>query len=269
MKVRKFWLKNAKNSIYTLADLSAVKTFINGPKGLGYSNTVTVTQYGDFLSSDPKQNFNQFNGEVEFVQSTNELKYAAYQTFINFLNEGGLKLYYQIPSVSNDTYYADVEVTSIEKTEIGVDNVMRCPIVLQLLSRWKGTEVTVNGSRTTYTLQNNGHMPVGFEITITGAMSNPYFTLEQDSEVYGAAKFEETFDEVYVNSNDGMQQVKLSQGGAYVANPLAYQDLSISNGGIYVTFVKLETGTSTLTVGYDSGAISSVEIKYTPLYRSV
>ena len=100
-------------------------------------------------------------------------------------------------------------------------------------------------------------------------MENPYFTLEQNNEVYGEGKFLDTFSKVIVNSEDGRQMVELQQSGSVLPNPLGYQDLSISNGSIYVTFVKLARGTSTLTVGVDSGTVSSFTVNYTPLYRSV
>ena len=102
-------------------------------------------------------------------------------------------------------------------------------------------------------------------------MSNPYITLTQDGEMYGEAKFIDStaFDKVSVNSNDGKQEVALEQGGSVLPNPLSYQDLSISNGSIYVTFIKLARGTSTLAIGMDSGSITNVTIKFTPIYRSV
>ena len=102
-------------------------------------------------------------------------------------------------------------------------------------------------------------------------MVNPYITLTQDNEMYGEAKFDDStgFSKVFVNSRDGEQEVILEQGGSVLPNPLSYQDLSISNGAIYVTFVKLARGTSTLAIGMDSGSITGVTIKHTPLYRSV
>ena len=106
---------------------------------------------------------------------------------------------------------------------------------------------------------------------MTGTMENPYFTLVQDGEMYGECKFDDltSFGEVFVNSKDGEQNVILKQGGSVVANPLSYQDLSISNGAIYVTFCKLARGTSTLTVGYDSGSLTGVDISFAPIFRSV
>jgi len=160
---------------------------------------------------------------------------------------------------------------NITKTEVKEDGLLRCTIQFMAFTFFKGAEQTQTGSGNQYTLVNNGDFPVGFEIEIKGSLTNPYFTLTQDSDMYGEAKFDDTtaFDSVYVNSNDGEQNVILKQSNAILPNPLSYQDLSISNGSIYVTFVKLARGTSTLDIGFESGNITSVDIKFTPQYRSV
>lgn len=271
MSFRKFWMTNGNGQTVQFTD-SVSKIFLNNPTGLGITNTLTSNVYANQLnviSND--QNFNTIGGEYIFWDYLNRDKYAQYNDFVTFLTFKPLTLYYEIPTVPADTFSIDVDVLSIDKTEVKTDGMLRCSFQLQTLSRWKGTEVTVTGSGNTYTLTNDGHIPVGFEITIEGSLENPYITLSQDNELYGEAKFDDStaFDSVYVNSKDGEQNVILEQGGSVLANPLSYQDLSISNGAIYVTFVKLARGQSTLEIGMDSGSISSVSIKYTPIYRSV
>lgn len=268
---RKFYLENSEGQTVTLTE-EATRIFLNNPTGLGFSKSITTNQFADALSIVTEdQSFGSVGGEVLFYDSLNQNKYEKYNDFVSFLTHSPLKLFYTIPTATPKSYWCDVSVSSLDKTEVKTDGLMRCPITLQMLSRWKGAEVTQSGTASTYTLTNDGHMPVGFEITIEGSLENPYFTLEQDGEIYGEAKFDDStaFDSVYVNSNDSEQNVILEQGGSVLANPLSYQDLSISNGSIYVTFVKLARGESTLTIGMDSGSISNVEIRYEPLYRSV
>ena len=276
MSVRKFWLTNGTMTGGVLNKLEftvpSSKIFLNNPTGLGYSQTLTTVQYADVLNGTEAQNFPQIQGEVIFLNGANADRYDKYNKMVEFLTHKPLVLNYTIPKTSTETYTMDVQVVSLEKSESKEDNLMRCSFTLQGLSRWKGTQVTATGSSSAYSITNSGHIPCGFEITIAGtSMVNPYITLEQDSELYGEAKFVDStgFSSVYVDSNDGEQNVVLEQGGSVMPNPLSYQDLSISNGAIYVTFVKLARGTSTLTIGMDSGSITSVEIKYTPLYRSV
>lgn len=267
---RKFWLTNGSNTTIQLAEESS-KIYLNNPTGLGMAQNITTTQYADVLQGISSQNFAQVGGEILFWSDSNSDKYDKYNKFVEFLTHTPLTLFYQIPTSPTQTYSMDVDVLSIDKTEVKTDGLLRCNFSLQGLSRWKGTEITKTGTASTYSLTNNGHLPCGFEITVQGtAMNKMYFTLEQDSELYGEAKFTTTsLSSMYVNSKDGEQEIVLESGGTPVTNPTAAQDLSISNGSIYVTFVKLARGTSTLTIGMDSGSITSVEIKYTPLYRSV
>lgn len=270
MSYRKFWMSNGQGTqVYFTRDCNI---FLSNPTGLGYTNTVTTNQYANALNViTTEQNFATVGGELLFMSDDNKDKYEQYNDFVEFLSHEPLTFYYQLPNTNEDVYSMDVAVGSLDKTETKNDDILRCTFSLMGLSRWQGTEVTVNGTGDTYTIANPSHMPIGFEITITGSLVNPYFTLSQDGDVYGEAKFDSStaFDSIYVNSRDGKQEVVLEQGGSVIANPLGYQDLSISNGSIYVTFVKLARGTSTLTIGGDSGAVTSVEIKYIPLYRSV
>lgn len=269
MSYRKFWIENADGQTVQLADEQS-KIFLNNPTGLGYSNAIEVNQYSDALSiASKEQNFATVSGELLFYDYINADRYEQYNDFITFLQSEPLTFYYQIPESTPRTFSMDVALSSIDKTESKSDGMMRCSFTLQGLSRWKGDEVVIQGSSNTYSIVNDGHMPVGYEIELEGSLSDPYVLLRQDGELYGEAKFLDTFDRVYVNSKDGEQEVILEQGGSVLPNPLSYQDLSISNGAIYVTFVKLARGTSELEIGMDSGSLTSVEIRFTPIYRSV
>lgn len=262
MSYRKFKLVNSLNNEWKLTDLS-VKSFLGTPQGLGFAQTLETNRYG--LQLDVKSNtfgFPVVGGSVLFYDTVNANKYSLYAQFVDFISYSPLTLKYLKPG-TNDYFSLDVEVTQLQKGEVGQDGILTCPITLQGLSFWKGAEVTQTG--TTITISNQGQFPVGFEIQIDGALSDPYFTLDQDG-VYGEAKFNGSFDSVYVNSKDGEQSVELVQNSAILPNPLSYQDLSISNGAIYVTFVKLARGSSTLEV---NGGATSVTVKYIPLYRSV
>lgn len=273
---RKFWIINAKGERWNLTERD-LKTFLNNPQGLGFAKTLSVSRYGNTqMLIDSTDNFPNPQGDILFYDSSNKTRYERYNEFVRFLSYFPVTLYYQIPATYYsripDIYSLECEVLSLTKTESKPEHILTAQISLNGLSFYKGDEVIINGTGDTYTIENPSDFPVGFEITITGtSMENPYFTLEQDNSLYGEAKFNDTtgFDSVYVNSKDGKQNIELQQGGSVMPNPLMYQDLSISNGAIYVTFVKLARGTSTLTIGMDSGSITAVNVKFTPLYRSV
>lgn len=271
MSYREFTLTNSKNVSWTLTDHS-VKSFLNSPQGLGFQQNIGTVRYGESQVVTTREfAFPQVSGEVLFYDTSNANRYDLYNQFTRFLADSPFVLSYKIPTSPNKTYYLDCVVSQITKTESSTDGMMKCNLSLLGLGFWKSDEVALTGAGTTYTIDNDGDFPVGFEITIEGSLENPYVTLEQDSELYGEAKFDDStaFDKVYVDSKDGEQNVILEQGGSVLPNPLSYQDLSISNGSIYVTFIKLARGTNTLTIGMDSGSITSVSIKYTPQYRSV
>lgn len=272
---RTFWLVNGNGDRWDFTK-HELKSFLNEPQGLGFQKTIDITRYGErAVKNSETYNFPTVSGDLLFYDSPNSTRYEKYNEFVRFLMNQPITLYYQIPvsvySRIADIYTLNCEVMSLTKTESKPERVLTSNISMSGLGFYQGDEVTIAGDGTSYTINNDGDFPVGFEIEINGSLTNPYFTLEQDGEMYGEAKFDDStaFDSVYVNSKDGEQNVVLEQGGSILPNPLSYQDLSISNGSIYVTFVKLAMGESTLTIGIDSGSVTSLSVKFIPTYRSV
>lgn len=280
---RVFWAINSKGERWDFTERE-FKSFMNNPQGLGFSKTISVNRYGNVQNlTDITDNFPQPNGEVLFYDSHNSTRYDKYNQFVKFLSYEPITLYYKIPvsffSRIPNTYSLECVVGTLTKAESKTDHMLTCSINYNALSFYKGEEVEISGTGTSYTINNDSDFPIGFEIQIDGtSMVNPYIQLSQNGNLYGEAKFvgkmngtnpNVPFSKVYVNSKDGEQNVILEQGGSVLPNPMSYQDLSISNGSIYVTFVKLARGESTLTLGKDSGTFSGVTIRYTPIYRSV
>lgn len=272
---RKFWLVNGNGEKWNLTE-KEIKSFLNNPSGLGFRKSIEITRYGERANKiNEVYDFPQPQGELLFYDSANSSRYDKYYEFTRFVMNQPITLYYQIPvsynSMIADTYKLDCEVTELQKTESKTDRIMTTQIVFSGLGFYEGEEIEINGTGTTYTIENKGDFPVGFEITLEGSLMNPYITLSQDGEMYGEAKFDDTtaFSSVYVDSKDGEQNIVLKQSGSILPNPLSYQDLSISNGSIYVTFVKLLRGVTELTIGRRSGSLTGVKIKYSPKYRSV
>lgn len=271
MSYRRFWIVNSLGQITYLTEKST-KISLSNPKGLGYSSTLDTVQYSNMLKViDSRQEFLKIEGDMQFYDSQNSSRYEKYNQFISFLTHAPLTIYYQLPTEPVQTYHADIELSSIGKTESGSNRILSCDFSFQQLSRWKGEEITISGSDDSYTIVNEGHMPAGFMIVMEGNMTDPYFTLSQDGQIYGEARFvsQTAFNRVCLDSTDGQQALELQQGGTILADPLSYQDLEISDGAIYTTFLKLATGSSVLTVGSESGTITSVTINYSPLFRSV
>jgi hypothetical protein len=273
---RKFWLVNGNGDRWNLTE-KEVKSFLDSPQGLGFQKSIDVTRYGERAYKNTETyNFPQVSGDIFFYDTVNATRYEKYNEFVRFLMVQPLTLYYQIPvsiySGIADIYTLDCEVINLTKTESKTNRVLTSNIQINGLGFYQGDTVEINGTSATVTINNDGDFPVGFEIEINGDLKNPYFTLEQDGELYGEAKFNDdsnNFSSVYVDSKDGEQNVVLKQDGSILPNPLAYQDLSISNGSVYVTFVKLEKGVSNLTIGDDNDSVSGYTIRFTPIYRSI
>lgn len=273
---RKFWLVNGNGDRWNLTE-KELKSFLDSPQGLGFQKSIDVTRYGERAYKNTETyNFPQVSGDIFFYDTVNATRYEKYNEFVRFLMVQPLTLYYQIPvsiySGIADIYTLDCEVINLTKTESKTNRVLTSNIQINGLGFYQGDTVEINGTSATVTINNDGDFPVGFEIEISGDLKNPYFTLEQDGELYGEAKFNDdssNFSSVYVDSKDGEQNVVLKQNDSILPNPLAYQDLSISNGSVYVTFVKLEKGVSTLTIGDDNDSVSGYTIRFTPMYRSV
>lgn len=269
MSYRLFDLINSKGEMWHFTDHD-FHVFLNEPENLGFKRTFTLTRYGNSqVINDTEEEFPTPRGEIIFLDQLNEDRYIKFDNFARFVSHEPLQLVYIAPGIGSFTL--DCVVNSLEKTESEVENYMSCPVEFQGLGFWKGEEIEKHLTDTQFTLLNDGDFPCGFEITIDGSMYNPDFTLSQDG-VYGEAKFisdSTSFSSVYVNSNDGKQSVTLKRNGSIVNNSLALQDLSISSGDIYVTFIKLARGTSTLSISVSSGSVSNVYVKYQPIYRSI
>ena len=268
MSYRKFELINSSNETWYFTDHD-FRVFLNEPENLGFKRTFTLTRYGNSqVIDETEEECPTPRGEIIFLDSLNEDRYIKYDNFVRFVSYEPLQFVYIAPGMGSFTL--DCVVNSLEKTESELENYMSCPVEFQGLGFWKGEQIVRHFTDTQFTLLNDGDFPCGFEITIEGDMTNPYFELSQD-DIYGKAKFDSStaFNSVYVNSNDSKQNVVLEQDSTVVSNPLSYQDLTISNGSIYVTFIKLARGISTVNIGMDSGSVNDVYVKYYPIYRSI
>lgn len=266
---RRFALINSQSERWELTDVN-IKTFLNSPQGLGFSNSFETGQYGNVLQIIKEETaFPVVSGNVVFYQDEIGEKYQSYNQFVNFLSYSPLVLEYYLPGV--DTFYLDVMVQSLGKSEVELNNILNCPISLQGLGMWHGMKQTINTTSRDITVTNNGHFPVGFKINVQGTLAAPYIDLKQNGELYGEAKFEvgPRYSQIMIDSRDGMQDIQIGIGGSVMPNPLSYQDLSISNGAIYVTFMKLARGTSVIEIRASSMTINSCTVEFSPIYRSV
>lgn len=287
---RKFYLKNGVGNTFTLTDKN-FNYFMQDPQGLGFQKTVNGYTLGNVTKvTSSSYNFMTISGELLFY-SERETTYQEYFNFVNFISFEPLQLFY-LPPNTLTPYYCDIELTQADKSEYNKDGMLHVPLSMQMTSRWLSSEETVielsksfvgegkhydlerpyyyaGNSLSNVEITNTGSEDIGMIIELNGDITNPQWTLTQNSVVYGSCKINGTYDYVKVNSQDGEQSIYLENDGSIIANPTVYQDLSITGG--VLTFIKLKTGTSIFS--FTSGNIDdfngTIKIRFSNSYVSV
>lgn len=297
MNVRDFWLKNSKGDEYSLLNK---EHFLYLPTGLGFQKSYTATKLGNSeLITDETFKMIDVQGEVLFNGSTNEFKYQGYDDFIDFIKYKPLELHYKTP---NKVYgwYADIVIVGGEKSEIGEDGLLHCPITIHRNTQWKNDNITVlsftnesegGGKHYDYTypyhyagsslndmspIVNNGteDCPLIFEIICAEGttVENPYFTLYQNEVPYGKIKLNGEFSYVRINSDELEESIYLEdEDGTPIAMPMNAQDFASFDGDTYFTWLKLKVGENkaTFTAGNIDTFDGEIRLSYEEKRASV
>lgn len=265
--IRSFWLINSKGEKY---DLNSKKHFLYLPQGLGFVKSYTSTRLGNNeLITDEFFNMVDFSGNMIFNGNIIEQDYQLYDEFIDFIKYKPLELHYKTP---NKVYgwYADIVITSLEKTEVDTNGVLNCPMTIHRITQWKSDEIkrlaffnTTDdvGKFYDYTydyhyagtnlsnmqpISNNGteDCSLVFEIVCdSGTVINPLFTLYQNNKAYAKIKLDGEFSYVRINSDEINESIYLEdEDGTPIANPMNAQDFASFDGETYFTWVKLKVG---------------------------
>lgn len=205
--VREFNLVNDKGQKYSLMNIKE-SCLLTEPTGLGYTYQTNYEQLGNtFVVSVKKMQQGQILGQLNF------LSYDNYRNIINFIEASeNLKFEYTIPynDVGEKTYYKDVEINTIGKSEIQPNGVISENITIDCLSLWYSSNVArfdmVAGeneirwdfrwdsrfsdySHRSLTYVNEGHTEAPIEVTINGSLVNPKIQLYIDGELYQEVPF--------------------------------------------------------------------------------
>lgn len=289
MKVREFWLTNANNVKWSL---NQAKTFAHEPEGLGYGIDITTVRLGNSsLITNESINLPSFTSEVVLLGGRISA-YQNYREFINFLAQKPITLHY-LPPNTNESYHCACRVVSLTKTEYLTDNYMSCPITIFRQSMWFDDQEHVIDAYNTqelgkqYPLQrpyhygivstqnivvyNDGMVDAPMKIEIFGECTDPMFSLYDSQNVkYGAAKIIGTYDYVMIDSDDVDEGIALERNGSTIPNAVNYQDLTVGDPReVYVTFLKLKAGSSTLVFSLDNSFSGYVRITWRNSYVTV
>lgn len=210
--VREFKLVNEKGQEYSLMDLESY-CFLSEPSGLGYSYNTEYEQIDEvFFSNLRKIQQGQISGKV------NCLHYENYRALVDFIESSEkLRFSYKIPFKDRQKeYFKDVNIQSLEKTQVNTNGVISEPIVFDCLSLWYEENTTVytiepvsNEIRwdfrwdsrftdyNTRSLQfiNEGHVEAPILIEFTGKVINPKIQLYVEGRLYQELKFNTTINE--------------------------------------------------------------------------
>ena len=287
--VREFWLTNADDVRYSLMDHS----FLFEPEGLGFSVNINTVKLGntDIILSE-NYNLGVFSGDLMFIGTRAEV-YQKYQDFLSFLARKPITLHY-LPPNTNDSYQCLVRVVSVEKTEVNYeDNCLHCPVEFYRQGMWFNDTPNILDADSSISdgkkypldrpysygavsleniqLKNSGMTDTSLKIEIFGSCTDPSWRLYDDESIqYGACKILGTYDYVRVDSDDLNEEIYLERGGSVIANAINYQDLSVgSPQQVFVTFLKLHPGTSTLRFDLDDGFSGTVRVTWRNAYVSV
>lgn len=131
--MRQFTIINGNGERYSLNEPSH---FLDKPQNLGAKFNSKYQQLDStFIRTARIARPDDIKGEIVFTGDY----YGQYFRFIKSLAVEPLKLEY----VSNGTYYADVDLKEIDKSEVS-DGMLKCSIKFKRLSRWYRNETHLN-----------------------------------------------------------------------------------------------------------------------------
>ncbi len=191
--IRKFALENERSERYPL-DNARITGLAIGPSGLGMVNEARYIQVGDHFAHDFLRNAQDAIRVTAYHIGKNA--YQQYQQMVNFIMSASqLRLVYSVPlGTEYGVYYRDVDLSSIEKSEIQEYGRLPVPMVFNCTTLWyqsRGViyDVETLEGETRYTMQydmifndnsalgfdakNNGHVPAAIHMDIEGLSEYP------------------------------------------------------------------------------------------------
>lgn len=212
MNVREFKLVNEKGQEYSLMDINE-HCLLTEPTGLGYSYSTEYEQLGNtFVTNLRRIEQGKIEGQANF------LKYDNYKALIDFIEHSEkLRIKYTVPySNGNKTYFKDIQIQEISKSEIQPNGILSESIIFDALSLWYAENVFAydmsrqnNELRWDFTWNarfgdyaersldfiNDGHSIAPIEVSINGEAINPKISLKVEGQLYQEVAFATTIQE--------------------------------------------------------------------------
>lgn len=206
MEVREFSLLNEKGQSYSLMDIKE-HALLTEPSGLGYGYTDEYQRLGySFISNLRAIQQGSITGTLNF------LEYDNYKNLVDFIEKSDkLRFSYTIPYQSGEkTFYRDIQISSIDKSEIQPNGVISEGVTFDCLSLWYSSTVAYytmqggdnemrwnftwdarfsNYSVRSLTYINEGHVDAPIELEIDSNVQNPKLQLYVEGELWQEIPF--------------------------------------------------------------------------------
>lgn len=204
--VREFKLVNEKGQEYSLMDIYNY-CLLTEPNGLGYTYSTEYEQLGNtFIANLRKIEQGKINGILNF------LNYDNYKNFIDFVESSEeLRFAYKIPfKQGSKEFYKDINIQTLEKSEIQLTGVISEAVIFDCLSLWYEENTVIytiepltneirwdfewDSSFTDYdtrnlTYINKGHVEAPILLEMSGHLVNPKIELYVEGQLYQTVLF--------------------------------------------------------------------------------
>lgn len=280
--VREFYIENETGQRFSMMNIEE-GCFLNSPSGLGYGYDTQYSQIGnDFIQNIRKLVQGQISGELIFKN------YDNYKNFIDFI-EGSenLKFVYKVPFENGFTeYFKDIDISNIDKSEIGSNGVLVVPAMFNAKSLWyeqKNIVLTVGEEEgeirwdfvwdsrfadyTTRNLifENKGHTEAPIKLEIEGYVNNPSIFVYKDKELTGSlelpVEIEENEKLIYSTRDTDLYLVKEDANGEQI-------NLFNALNPNFINFIKLNKGVNQIKLIADED-ITRAKITIYVEYKAV
>ena len=172
--MRQFALVDSSNNRFELTIARA--SFFNQPTGLGFARDNEYVRVGGAYVRSSRDTFEQGEISGRIIMKG----YALYPYLTAYLLSGKeLRLEYT-DGENGQTYYRDVEVQTLEKSELDTAGLLICPITFTCKSRWYQVIETTFTDRKDLLVANNGLLPAPWRLTVdvTNGETVPGQTIE-------------------------------------------------------------------------------------------
>ena len=252
--VREFYLVNEYGQTFSLMDIKN-SCLLTSPTGLGFSFSTEYEQLGNtFFTSLRKLEQGKINAQVNF------LNYKNYRSFVDFIAKSTeLKIQYVVPyGTKNDvkTFYRDIEIQSLSKSEIQPNGVITEEISLDCKSLWyekiaQQYEISAGSNEVRwdfrfdaywsgYTVRelnyiNTGHIDAPIEVVIDGEVINPSIELYVEGQLFQTVDITDTIDEyekLMYSSKEGDFYIKKRLTDGTYENLFSLEHISFENDNV-------------------------------------